>query len=140
MSIYRAGGGVVGATSKFTDHRLSPTPRGKIPVHQGGLPAHRGESVIKDPYHRLGGPAPEPPVRGLPRTPTNTRTPDQPINGHNKTPSTSKPVLGFPNCSNLATPHMGAIQHELVGTYPIKTKGGALSYLTPPLNVHPMVN
>ena len=54
-------------------------------------------------------------------------------------PSASKPVLGYPNCSTLATPHMGAIQHELVGSYP-STKGGALSYLTPPLNVHPIVN
>ena len=52
MSIYRAGGGVVGATSTFTDHRLSPVTQGKVPAHQGELPAHRGESVIKDPYHR----------------------------------------------------------------------------------------
>jgi hypothetical protein len=106
MSIYRAGGGEVGATLKSTDH-LTPATRGKVPAHQGGLPAHRGET-IKDP---------------LPRTPANARTPDQTTNGHNKTPSAFKPVLGFPNCSNLATPHMGAIQHELVGTYPTKPRG-----------------
>ena len=64
MSIYRAGGGGVVATSMFTDHRLSPATRGKVPTHQGELPAHRGKSAIKDPYHRLGGSRPRTPVRG----------------------------------------------------------------------------
>ena len=86
MSIYRVGGGVVGATLKFTDH-LTPATRGKVPTHQGGLPAHRGET-IKDPLPSAWGlPPPNPPVGALRRTPASARTPDQTTNGHNKTPS-----------------------------------------------------